>query len=85
MKVINTLHQEFKSNIGIKSISSLKNFCFNPSDITKLGENDIKWIKSHKDQVLGLHEELLLTKGATEALCNLELIGEMYFGDLDLI
>jgi hypothetical protein len=79
------LHQQFKSDIGIESISSLKNFCFNTSDITKLGKNDIQWIKSHKDQVLGLHEELLLTKGATEALCNLELIGETYFGDLDLI
>lgn len=85
MKVINTLHQGLKSNTGIKSISSLKTFCFNTNDITTLKENDIEWIKSHKNQVLKLHEELLLTKGATEALCNLELIGEVYFGDLDLI
>lgn len=85
MKVINKLNKEFKGNIN--SISALKNFCFNTSDIKKLEGNDIQWIKSHKDQVLELHRELLSAGDikSGNAACNLELVGEVYFGDLDLI
>ena len=86
MKVIDNSNYEQKNkNIGINSIDDLKNLCYTVKNINILEQTDINWIKAHKKEVLELHEEFLLTKGSTEALCNLELIGEVYFGDLDLI
>jgi hypothetical protein len=89
MKVISKKEQYFTTqtndNIGIDSINSLKEFCYKVKDIHILGKNDINWIKSHKSQVLELHNKLLLIRDAGDAVCNLELIGENYFGDLDSI
>ena len=81
MKVISSTNKD----IGINSINKLREVCYETKNINILGNSDIDWIKHHKNEVLELHKEFLSTKGAIEALCNLEVIGEVYFEDLDLI
>lgn len=88
MKVINKSNDEFKKHdIGLDSINKLKQVCYETKNIDILGQNDIHWMKLHKNEVLNLHRELLSEGNAEsgDAACNLELIGEKYFGDLDLI
>jgi len=87
MKVISkksSLHSKLeKTDVGIKSINDLEKFCYKSNNISILGNNDINWIKSNKDQIIELHDKLLTTQFGGDALCNLELIGEECFGNLD--